>query len=438
MPQAALSETSGSTKGRRTAALPLRIVETMRRLRALLDAVHDRWFGRGRRFERLHPLYEAGDTLLFTPGRITGVAPHVRDALDLKRMMTVVIVALLPCTLWAMYNTGLQANLAFDPAKVASLEGWRHDAIRWLGVGYSPSSVRACFVHGALYFLPLYAVTMAVGVAWEVLFAVVRRHEINEGFFVTGLIFPLILPPTTPLWQAALAISWGVVIAKEVFGGTGMNILNPALVARAFLFYAYPAQITGDTVWVATAPPFAVDGFSGATVLTQARRVAEPFTQQGHDWWTAFVGLENGSMGETSALMCLIGAVILLWTKVASWRTMSGVTLGTVAAALAFNAVGSATNPAFAIPFWWHMVLGGWAFATVFMVTDPVTSSFTNAGKWIFGVVTGVLIVAIRVVNPAYPESVMLVVLFMNVFAPLIDWYVVRGNVRRRARRSAG
>ncbi len=410
----------------------------MRRLRELLDAAHDRWFGRGRRFERLHPLYEAGDTLLFTPSRITGAAPHVRDALDLKRMMTVVIVALLPCALWAMYNTGLQANLAFDPAKVATLEGWRHDVIRWLGVGHSPASVLACFVHGALYFLPLYAVTMAVGIAWEVLFAVVRRHEINEGFFVTGLIFPLILPPTTPLWQAALAISWGVVIAKEVFGGTGMNILNPALVARAFLFYAYPVQITGDTVWVAAARPFTVDGYSGATVLTQARRVAEPFTQQGHDWWTAFVGLENGSMGETSALMCLIGAVILLWTRVASWRTMSGVALGTIAAALAFNAIGSATNPVFAIPFWWHMVLGGWAFATVFMVTDPVTSSFTSAGKWIFGVVTGVLIVAIRVVNPAYPESVMLVVLFMNVFAPLIDWYVVRGNVRRRARRSAG
>jgi Na+-transporting NADH:ubiquinone oxidoreductase subunit B len=352
--------------------------------------------------------------------------------------MTVVIVALLPCALWAMYNTGLQANLALDPGKVAALDGWRHAVLRRLGVGYSPSSVLACFAHGALYFLPLYAVTMAVGIAWEVLFAVVRRHEINEGFFVTGLIFPLILPPTTPLWQAALAISWGVVIAKEVFGGTGMNILNPALVARAFLFYAYPVQITGDTVWVAAAPPLAVDGYSGATVLAQARRVAEPFTAQGHDWWTAFIGLENGSMGETSALMCLIGAAILLWTKVASWRTMGAVTLGTIAAALAFNAAGSSTNPAFAMPFWWHMVLGGWAFATVFMVTDPVTSAFTNLGKWIWGLATGALIVVVRVVNPAYPESAMLVVLFMNVFAPLVDYYVVRANVRRRAKRSAG
>jgi len=408
----------------------------MRALRSLLDR-HARLFDRGARLERLRPLYEAGDTFLYTPGEVTRTASHVRDAMDLKRMMIVVVVALVPCVLWAMYNTGLQANLALDPARAATLAGWRHDVIRLLGVGYSPDSALACFVHGALYFLPLYAVTMAVGGAWEVLFAVVRRHDINEGFLVTGLLFPLILPPTTPLWQAALAISWGVVIAKEVFGGTGMNILNPALVARAFLFYAYPVQITGDRVWVPVAAANAVDGYSSATLLTQVRGLAEPFTGQGLSWWNAFVGLEPGSMGETSALACLVGAALLLWTKVASWRTMAGVALGTIVAAQLFNLVGSATNPAFAVPFWWHMVLGGWAFGTVFMVTDPVTSSFTARGKWIYGFLVGALVVMIRVVNPAYPESMMLVILFMNVFAPLIDHYVVRANVRRRAKRRA-
>lgn len=405
-------------------------------LREFLDR-RARLFAPGGRLERLRPLYEAADTFLYTPGEVTRSASHVRDAMDLKRMMIVVVVALVPCLLWAMYNTGLQANLALDPARTVALPGWRHDVIRLLGVGYSPDSVLAALVHGALYFLPLYIVTMVVGGTWEVIFAVVRKHDLNEGFLVTGLIFPLILPPTTPLWQAALAISWGVVIAKEVFGGTGMNILNPALVARAFLFYAYPVQITGDRVWVPVAAADAVDGYSGATVLAQARHAAEPFLSQGHSWWNAFVGLEPGSMGETSALMCLIGAALLLWTKVASWRTMAGVALGTIVAAQLFNLVGSATNPAFAIPFWWHMVLGGWAFGTVFMVTDPVTSSFTARGKWIFGFLIGVLVVVIRVVNPAYPESMMLVILFMNVFAPLIDHYVVRANVRRRTKRRA-
>jgi Na+-transporting NADH:ubiquinone oxidoreductase subunit B len=408
----------------------------MRGLRHLLDR-QARRFGEGGRFARLRPLYEAGDTFLFTPGEVTQTASHVRDAMDIKRMMIVVVVALIPCVLWAMYNTGLQANLALDPGQTATLAGWRHDVIRLLGVGYSPESVLAAFVHGALYFLPLYVVTMVVGGAWEVLFAVVRRHDLNEGFLVTGLIFPLILPPTTPLWQAALAISWGVVIAKEVFGGTGMNILNPALVARAFLFYAYPVQITGDRVWVPVDAASAVDGYSGATLLAQARHLSEPFTDQGYSWWTAFIGLEPGSMGETSALMCLIGAVLLVWTKVAAWRTMAGVALGTIVAAQLFNLVGSSTNPAFGIPFWWHMVLGGWAFATVFMVTDPVTSSFTSRGKWIFGFLVGTLAVVIRVTNPAYPESMMLVILFMNVFAPLIDHYVVQANIRRRAKRRA-
>jgi Na+-transporting NADH:ubiquinone oxidoreductase subunit B len=406
----------------------------MRSLRAFLDrqAHH---FEKGGRLEKLYPLWEAADTFFYTPATVARGSSHVRDAIDLKRMMILVVIAALPCVFMAMYNTGLQANLAIDPAKSAALEGWRHGLIRALGVGYSPSSSIANITHGALYFLPLYIVTMVVGLAWEVLFAVVRKVEVNEGFFVTGILFPLILPPTTPLWQAALGISFGVVIAKEVFGGTGMNFINPALAARAFLFFAYPAEISGDKVWTAVPDGAAVDGFSGATLLGQMRLMTGTFAEQGYSWWNAFVGLEPGSMGETSALACVIGAVIILVTKVGSWRTMAGVVIGTVAMAGLLNAVGSATNPWFGVPFWWHMVLGGWAFGTVFMATDPVTSPFSERGKWIYGLLIGALVVLIRVVNPAYPESVMLVILFMNVMAPVIDYGFVQANIRRRLAR---
>jgi Na+-transporting NADH:ubiquinone oxidoreductase subunit B len=295
----------------------------------------------------------------------------------------------------------------------------------------------ACIAHGALYFLPLYAVTMVVGLGWEVLFAVVRRLEVNEGFFVTGILFPLILPPTTPLWQAALGISFGVIFAKEVFGGTGMNFVNVALAARAFLFFAYPAEISGDRVWTAVPPGFAVDGFSGATVLSQIRQATGPIADLNLSWWQAFVGFEKGSMGETSALACLIGAVILVATGVGSWRLMAGVAAGTIAMASLFNFIGSATNPYFAVPFWWHMVAGGWAFGTVFMVTDPVTAPFTEFGKWIYGILIGAFVVLIRVVNPAYPECMMLVILFMNVMAPVIDYGMIKANINRRMKRRA-
>jgi Na+-transporting NADH:ubiquinone oxidoreductase subunit B len=403
-------------------------------LRDWLDRA-GRPFHPGGRLERLYPLYEAADTFFYSPASTTRGSAHVRDALDLKRMMILVVIAALPCVLMAMFNAGLQANLGIDPARAGALAGWRHAVIRALGVGYSPASLAANIVHGALYFVPLYAVTMVAGLAWEVLFSVVRRIEVNEGFFVTGLLFPLILPPTTPLWQAALGISFGVVIAKEVFGGTGMNFVNPALAARAFLFFAYPAQISGDTVWAAVPAGAALDGYSGATLLSQMRAMSGPFADLGLSWWQAFVGLERGSLGETSALACALGAVVLLVTGIGSWRTMAAVTLGTAAMASLLNIVGSASNPWFGVPFWWHMVLGGWAFATVFMVTDPVTSPFSSAGKWVYGLVTGALIVLIRVVNPAYPESVMLVILFMNVLAPAIDHAFVAAHIRRRRAR---
>ena len=407
----------------------------MKALRQILDGIGHH-FEKGGRYERLYPLWESIDTFFYAPASRTKSGAHVRDALDLKRMMMTVIIAAIPCVLMAMYNTGLQANLALDPAKLGELPGWRHVVMRALGVGYSPDSLFACFVHGALYFLPLYIVTMVVGLAWEVGFAVVRRLEVNEGFFVTGILYPLILPPETPLWMAALGISFGVVFAKELFGGTGMNFVNPALAARAFVFFAYPAYMSGDQVWTAAPAGYAVDGFSGATLLSQWRQLAEPFAAQSYDWWRAFGGLEPGSMGETSALACLIGAAVLIATGVGSWRTMAGVTLGTVAMATFFNAIGG-SNPYFAVPFWWHMVAGGWAFGTVFMATDPVTSPFTDRGKWIYGFMIGAMIVLVRVVNPAYPESTMLVILFMNVIAPIVDYYLVKANIKRRAKRRA-
>ena len=406
----------------------------MKALRRQLDRIAPH-FEKGGRLERLFPLWEAIDTALYTPPKVTRGAAHVRDAMDLKRMMILVVIAALPCVLMAMFNTGLQANLAIDPAKAAALEGWRHDVLRLLGVGYSPQSWLANVVHGALYFLPLYILTMVVGGSWEVLFSVVRRIEVNEGFFVTGLLFPLILPPTTPLWQAALGISFGVVIAKEVFGGTGMNFVNPALAARAFLFFAYPAEISGDAVWAAVPAGAAADGYSGATLLAQVRTLSGPFEAQGYSWWTAFIGLERGSMGETSALACLLGAVVIVATGIGSWRTMAAVTLGTVFMASLLNLIGSPSNPWFGVPFWWHMVLGGWAFGTVFMATDPVTSTFSESAKWVYGGLMGALIVLIRVANPAYPESVMLVILFMNVMAPVIDHFFVQANIRRRKAR---
>jgi Na+-transporting NADH:ubiquinone oxidoreductase subunit B len=408
----------------------------MRRLRQLLDRV-GKPFHAGGKLERFFPLYEAADTFFFVPDKVTRTGAHVRDALDLKRMMMLVVIACLPCVLMAMYNTGLQANLALDPAKAAQLAGWRHDLIGLLGSGYSPASGVANLVHGALYFLPLYAVTMVVGIGWEVGFAIVRKLEVNEGFFVTGLLFPLICPPDTPLWQAALAISFGVVLGKEVFGGTGMNFVNPALAARAFLFFAYPASMSGDDVWTVIPAGATHDGFSGATLLAQMRQMTTPFADQHYSLWNAFVGFEPGSMGETSALACAIGALVLIVTGIGSWRTMAGVALGTVAMASLLNAIGSATHPYFAVPFWWHMVAGGWAFGTVFMATDPVTSPFSDTGRWIYGLLIGVMIVVIRVFNPAYPESVMLVILFMNVVAPFIDYLLVQSNLRRRARHRA-
>ncbi|HEX9723654.1 MAG TPA: NADH:ubiquinone reductase (Na(+)-transporting) subunit B [Vicinamibacteria bacterium] len=406
----------------------------MQTLRKLLDT-QSRHFQKGGRLEKLHAIWEMADTILYTPGYVTDGPSHVRDGLDLKRMMTVVVISLAGCIYMAMYNTGYQAHLAIAKG-AAPLATWQTRAMEMLGLGFDPGDTWACIVHGALYFFPVLLVTFAVGGAWEVLFAIVRKHEVNEGFFVTGMLFPLILPPAIPLWQVALGTTFGVVIGKEVFGGTGMNILNPALTARAFLFFAYPAQISGDAVW--TAAVTSPDGVSGATWLARTAVEGKAALAGGVTWWDAFIGLIPGSMGETSALACLAGAALLILTGVGSWRIMTSVAVGTIAMTLLLNGVGSATNPFFDLPFWWHFLLGGWAFGTVFMATDPVSAPASTAGAYIYGFMIGVLAVLIRVVNPAYPEGMMLAILLMNVFAPLIDHFVVRANIKRRMARYAG
>jgi Na+-transporting NADH:ubiquinone oxidoreductase subunit B len=406
----------------------------MKFLRNLLDK-QEKLFHKGSKLEKLHPLFEAGDTFLFTPGKVTGGPTHLRDGLDLKRMMMTVVVSLAGCIYMAMYNTGYQAHLAISNGALP-LDTWQTNAMQALGLAFDPANTWACIVHGALYFFPVLIVTFAVGGTWEVIFAIIRKHEVNEGFFVTGFLLPLIVPPTIPLWQVALGISFGVVIGKEVFGGTGMNILNVALTSRAFLFFAYPAEITGDKCWIA-AQTAAVDGVSGATWLAKAAEQGQAAFAHGLTWWDAFIGLIPGSMGETSALACFAGAILLLVTGIASWRVMLSVTLGTIAMATLLNGVGSETNPFFNVPFWWHFVLGGWAFGMVFMATDPVTAAATNTGRYIYGFLIGVTVVLIRVVNPAYPEGMMLSILLMNVFAPIIDHYVVKANIKRRNARYA-
>ncbi len=394
----------------------------MKFLRKVLDK-QKRFFEKGGRFEKWFPLFEAIDTFLYTPGKVTKYPPHVRDSIDLKRVMTIVVIAVLPAAFMGIWNVGYQANMIISQNSEAVIKGWRTAIINLLGTGFNPSSFISNFVHGLMYFLPIYIVTLAAGGFWEVLFAIVRKHEINEGFFVTSILFPLILPPTIPLWQVAVGISFGVVVGKEVFGGVGMNILNPALTARAFLFFAYPAQISGDKVWIA------VDGVSKATPLSQ---LAQSGVNAGINLKDAFLGFIPGAIGETSTIAILIGAVILIITGIGSWKIMAGVFSGMVGMSLLFNFIGSSTNPMFGVNPLIHFVLGGFAFGTVFMATDPVTASMTEKGKFIYGLLIGLLVILVRVVNPAYPEGMMLAILFGNITAPIIDRYYVNKNIKRR------
>jgi len=397
-------------------------------LRNLFDRIEPA-FHKGGRFEKYYSIYEMVESLVYTPKTVTTVAPHARSYIDMKRIMTYVVLATIPCILFGLYNTGLQTNLAIAEYGAS---GWRAWIIETLGIGFNPANPLANMLHGLLYFLPIYIVTLVAGGIFEVVFAVVRGHEVNEGFLVSSMLYTLILPASTPLWQVALGIIFGVVIGKEVFGGTGKNFLNPALVGRAFLYFAYPAQMSGDTVWTP------VDGFSGATALSvSASDGFAALPERGITWMDAFIGTIQGCLGETSTIACLIGLAFLLVTKIANWRLVAGCLLGMIAFSSLLNVIGSDSNPMFAMPWYWHLVVGGYAFGLVFMVTEPVSASHTNAGRWIYGALIGFMVVMIRVVNPAFPEGMMLAILFGNVFAPLIDYFVVQANIKRRAKRNA-
>ena len=391
-------------------------------LRSFLDDVAPS-FERGGKLESLYPLYEAIDTFLYTPSSTTSGASHVRDGLNLKRVMiTVWLCAFLPVFVGS-YFIGLNANEAMQALGMTSVDNWRGFFLNGL-VSYDPNSVWDCLVHGLAYFIPLYITVFVAGILFELWFASKRGHEINEGYFVTSILFTLSLPPSIPLWMAAVGVVFGVVIAKEVFGGTGKNFLNPALTGRAFLYFAYPAQMSGDAVWVA------VDGWTQATPLGNAALGLD----YGVDWMSAFIGSVPGSVGETSTLAILIAGALLCLSRIASWRVMAGVLLGMVLTSSLFNLLPS-SNPMFAMPFYWHLVLGGFAFGAVFMATDPVSAAMTNNGRWFYGILIGFMCVLIRVVNPAFPEGMMLAILFGNLFAPLIDHFVMQSNIKRRLAR---
>lgn len=388
----------------------------------LIRSLHDKLrplFEKGGKFHKLAPLFEAADTFMFTASDVTETGAHARDALDLKRVMVIVIFALFPCLFFGIWNVGHQYNVATIGA---------------------PRGLVADIARGLIIVLPIIIVSYAVGGFWEVLFACVRRHEVNEGLLVTGLLFPLILPPTIPLWQVAIGISFGVVMAKEIFGGTGMNVLNPALAGRVFLFFAYPSQMSGQ-VWMTVGKSGAVsDSFSGATPLAVVANLPENTTAMdalhnaGWSFLNMTLGSEGGSIGETSAIACLLGAAILLLAGVASWRIMLSGVLGLLLGGFLANVMGDAGTMS-QLPPHYHLVMGGFAFGIVFMATDPVSAAATNTGKWIYGFLIGMLVIIIRVANPAYPEGVMLAILFMNVMAPLIDNLVVEAHVRARKRR---
>ncbi len=390
----------------------------MKFLRNFLDSVEPHFINDGK-LKKLYALYEMIDTFLYTPSDTTTSGPHVRDAIDLKRSMVIVVIALLPAFFFGTYNVGLQ------------------EALHATGVTFQNINLDFLphFLIGLKTVLPIYAVVFTVGGIWEVVFAVSRGHEINEGFLVTGFLIPLVLPPAIPLWMVAVATTFGVVIGKEIFGGTGFNIFNPALVARAFLFFAYPAAMSGDKVWT-------VDAMSGATPLLQASSQqgmsATVLLSDHFTWEHMFYGFIPGSIGETSTLAILVGAAILLITGIASWRVMVATTVGMTLTALLLDSFGSAigsTNAMLYLPPAYHFVMGGFAFGMVFMATDPVSCAQTNKGRWLYGFLIGFMCVIIRAINPAYPEGMMLAILFANAFSPLFDYFVLQANIKRRERR---
>ncbi|EPE37892.1 Na(+)-translocating NADH-quinone reductase subunit B [Candidatus Photodesmus katoptron] len=409
-------------------------------LKKILEDIEHHFQSNGQ-YRKWFALYEAIATFFYTPGLVTKKSSHVRDAIDLKRIMIIVWISVLPALFWGIYNVGEQAISAlhhiYSETELVDIiaNNWRYSLTEMLTgtLSYDASWFDKMLL-GATYFFPIYLTVFIVGGFWELLFCIVRKHEVNEGFFVTSILFALILPPTISLYQATLGITFGVVIAKEIFGGTGRNFLNPALAGRAFLFFAYPAQISGDKVWVAA------DGFSSATVLSQWAKTGENtlvnvITNHSITWMDAFLGKISGSIGEVSTLALIIGAGIIVFSGIASWRIIIGVMIGMILLSTLFNVIGSDTNPMFSMPWYWHLVLGGFAFGMFFMATDPVSASFTNKGKWAYGFLIGSMCVVIRVINPAYPEGIMLAILFANLFSPLFDHIVIENNIKRRLAR---
>lgn len=387
----------------------------MKALRRYVDRIKPH-FQKGGRFEKLQSTFEAFETFLFVPNKVTTSGTHIRDAIDMKRAMALVVIALIPALLFGMWNTGYQHFLASGEARTF----WQ------------------TFAFGLIKVLPILIVSYVTGLSIEFAFAQIRGHEVNEGFLVTGFLIPLIVPVDVPLWMVAVATAFAVIIGKEVFGGSGMNILNPALTARAFLFFAYPSEMSGGLVWIAGLKNgLAPDGFSGETILAQAAAGKTAFVNGLNELYTTgdmFLGTIPGSIGETSTLAIFIGAVILVYTGIGSWKIMLSVFTGGLLMGFILNLF--AVNPYMELPAWEHLLLGGFAFGAVFMATDPVTASQTEKGKYIYGFLIGVLAILIRVLNPAYPEGVMLAILLMNVFAPLIDHYVVEANIKRRLKRT--
>lgn len=393
----------------------------MKALRDFLDQKVKPSFSKGGKLEKFYPAYDAIDTFLFVPAHGTHKGTHIRDGVDLKRTMAMVVLAMIPCLLFGIWNTGHQYFVAKG---------------EFLAIG---DGLWDKFSIGLLKVLPIVVVSYAVGLGIEFAFAVAHKKSVEEGFLVSGMLIPLTLPADIPLWMVAIATAFAVIVGKEIFGGTGMNLLNVALTARAFLFFAYPTFMSGDTVWVADAPfSGTVDAVSGATALGDAasKMPIDQFMQK-YTLFDSFMGFIPGSIGETSVLACLIGAVFLLVTGIASWRIMLSMTLGAFGMALIFNSLSDhfPENTLMKIDALHHLTLGSFAFATVFMATDPVTAAQTNIGKWIYGFLAGVMGILIRVFNPAYPEGFMLAILFMNVMAPLIDHYVVEANINNRLKR---
>ena len=393
----------------------------MRWLRNLLDKVSPQ-FEKGGKLEKLGPVFEATDTILFSTDERTESGPHIRDSVDIKRIMILVVIALIPCYIFGAINVGYQKALTFG------------DQTTWMDN----------LLAGTIAILPIIVVTFISGAFWELLFGIVRKHPISEGFLVTCALIPLTLPPSIPLWQVAVATSFGIVIGKEIFGGVGMNIFNPALTARAFLYFTYPAFISGDKVWV-----LAPDGYSGPTALSipagQTNADAVDLLDKASSnlvfdfsWMNMFLGWIPGSIGETNKLLILIGALFLVIIGVTSWRVMIGSFLGLIGMAYLTNLLAPySTNSMLTIPPHYHLVMGSFLFGTVFMATEPVTGCHTDRGRWVFGILVGSLTVIIRNINPAYPEGIMLAILLMNAFAPLIDYFVVRGNIKKRLIRYA-